>query len=179
MRASWKILAAVALLAACSTSTSDNSGTTGVGTTGGTSGGTTGATTGATTGGTTNATTGGTTNATTAGTTASGTTSGATLTVVNGCQASSYEDHTATDDSRAITPWDTSLGTKCVTIKVGQSVTWAASSGHPLEAHGGDSGNPIPSATNSTTVAFPAAGVFGFDCAFHHSLMQGAVHVVP
>ncbi len=95
---------------------------------------------------------------------------------VNGC--STFEDHTA-EASTAITPWDTSLGTKCVKIKLGHTVTWASSGAHPLEPKGGDASNPIPLTASPATVTFSTAGTFGFDCTVHHSSMQGAVQVLP
>jgi hypothetical protein len=97
---------------------------------------------------------------------------------VEGCNT--FEDHTATSDSRTISPWDPSLGKKCYTIKVGQSVTWSPSpsSANPLVATGGTKPSPILG-DNAAVVAFPNQGTYGFQCAVHLSLMHGAIQVVP
>jgi plastocyanin len=100
---------------------------------------------------------------------------------VQGCETDSFVDHTADTAVVAVTPWDlTSEQPRCVKVKVGQMVSWASSSTHPLIAHGGDSGNPIPATAQTTpqTVTFANAGTFGFWCNVHTTLMQGAVLVV-
>ena len=109
----------------------------------------------------------------------SGNDSGSSGTTVQGCGATDFEDHTAAGDTRTITPWNTSLGTKCYKIKVGQSVTWngVPTSAHPLGATtDGTQPNPI---TDVATTAFPAAGTFGWHCTIHTGLMKGAIEVVP
>lgn len=102
--------------------------------------------------------------------------------VVEGCAQGDYLD--ATGGAADVSPWDTSLGKKCLKIALGQSVTWnggaALSSSHPLEASSGDTPSPIASVDQvSPTVTFDAPGVFGFDCSIHLALMHGAVWVVP
>lgn len=97
--------------------------------------------------------------------------------VVESCKESDYVDARTDATLRTITPWDTSLGLKCLHISKGQSVTWdgVPKAAHPLEPHGsGTTPTPI---TNTGTIAFPAAGTFGFDCSNHHTLMHGAIWV--
>lgn len=97
--------------------------------------------------------------------------------VVETCKEADYVDARSDATLRTITPWDTSLGLKCVHIGKGQSVTWngVPNPAHPLEAHGsGTTPTPI---TNTGTIAFPNAGTFGYDCTNHHTLMHGAVWV--
>lgn len=106
---------------------------------------------------------------------------------VNGCTPSSYEDHTAASDPRAITfpmtdpaPYQP----PCMHIKVGQSVTWTGGNfaAHPLEPHGGDTPTPINIVADGTTpvaIPFPTAGTFGFECAEHPTTMHGAIFVSP
>ena len=108
---------------------------------------------------------------------------------VNGCAAADFaaSDHTAANDARAISFPSSGAPMQysphCMTVKVGQSVTWSGNFlAHPLEAVGGDAGNPImltSSSGGSMSVTFPAAGTFGFDCANHPTLMLGAVRVTP
>lgn len=96
--------------------------------------------------------------------------------MVEGCAFADYIDLSAPAATRTITPWDTSLGKKCIIIAKGQSVTWQGvpDPSHPLGATGGTSPNPI---TNVATTAFPSVGTYGFDCTIHHSLMHGAIWV--
>jgi plastocyanin len=108
---------------------------------------------------------------------------------VNGCTdaALAASDHTQPGDPRAITiPGPGQAPAQkvpaCMTVKVGQSVTWNGGfTSHPLEPSGGDQGSPIGLTTTGTTVsfAFSAPGTFGFHCANHPSVMLGAVRVVP
>ena len=100
--------------------------------------------------------------------------------VVEQCATADFVDDTATT-AVTVTPWDTTLGKKCIRIKAGSTVTWAASVTHPLVATTGTTPNPIPAAAATTpqTITFPAAGVYGYDCAVHLTLMHGAIWVVP
>ena len=103
--------------------------------------------------------------------------SGAAL---NGC--TTFVDHTAAADPRALT-WSLAISSspdRCMKIKVGQSVTWNGSfTTHPLHDDGGDAPNPISASTSPTgPIAFPAAGTFGYICGVHAS-MNGAILVVP
>jgi plastocyanin len=100
--------------------------------------------------------------------------------VVETCATADYVDQTATA-AVTVTPWDTTLGKKCIKVKAGSTVTWAASATHPLVATGGTTPSPIPTtaATAPQTLTFPNAGVYGFQCAVHLSLMHGAIWVVP
>lgn len=107
---------------------------------------------------------------------------------VNGCTPADFaaSDETAAAAPRAIAfPMGgapAQFTPHCMKIKVGQSVSWNGNfSAHPLEAMGGDSGNPIAQVSTGTTtsIAFPSAGTFGFDCANHPSSMFGAILVVP
>jgi plastocyanin len=95
---------------------------------------------------------------------------------VQGC--TTFVDATTDATLRTIKPWNPSLGTKCLTIKKGQSVTWEGvpTSFHPLEAAEGDTPSPI---TNTSPIAFPNEGTFGFHCTAHPSAMKGAIKVVP
>lgn len=74
---------------------------------------------------------------------------------------------------------------RCATIKVGTTVTFTgAFDKHPLEPAGGDSPNPIPlteatPAGGKLVVSFTKAGVFGYRCEFHPTVMFGAIKVVP
>lgn len=74
---------------------------------------------------------------------------------------------------------------RCVTVRVGSSVTFAGSfRQHPLQPAGGDSPNPIPFVDQEPpggklTVTMPTIGTFGFECTFHPTLMFGAIKVVP
>lgn len=73
----------------------------------------------------------------------------------------------------------------CVKVKVGSKVTFAGTfSSHPLEPAGGDNPTPIPSqstdpAGGAFTFTVATAGTFGFECAFHPTIMFGAIQVVP
>lgn len=73
----------------------------------------------------------------------------------------------------------------CATVKAGTTITFTGSfMNHPLEAAGGDTPNPIPTAeTNQpddqVVVLLPDAGTFGYQCEFHPEMMFGAVRVVP
>lgn len=101
---------------------------------------------------------------------------------VNGC--TSYADMTAggatIDGPMDFNP--VQFSPNCVQIKAGQSVTWNVDfAAHPLAASGGDSPSPIATTSSGTTVtfAFPSAGVFGYHCLAHPTIMFGAVLVVP
>jgi plastocyanin len=102
--------------------------------------------------------------------------------VVNGC--TSYTDMTANggtiEGPKDFNP--AQFSPNCVEIRAGQSVTWNVDfAAHPLAASGGDSPSPIATTSSGTTVtfAFPNAGVFGYHCLAHPTIMFGAVHVVP
>jgi plastocyanin len=103
-----------------------------------------------------------------------------TFKAVNTCTTEAMFIDATGDASKAkVTPWDETLGNKgCIKIKKGMAVTWSPtpSATHPLEAFGGDSGNPI---TLAASVTFPGEGTFGFRCGIHTTTMQGAVWVVP
>lgn len=101
--------------------------------------------------------------------------------VVNGCAEADYVDATTDATKRALDPWDTTSGKKCVKIKKGQEFKWVADlSIHPLEPFGGDSPSPITlmSVGSSITVSFNSTGTFGYHCANHPSML-GAILVVP
>lgn len=94
----------------------------------------------------------------------------------NGCQ--SFVDKTADGAVREIT-WGFSVSSTpeaCMKIKVGQTVTWKGDLGvHPLGVKGGDTPSPI---TNTASIKFDKAGLFGYVCT-SHATMLGAVQVVP
>ena len=98
--------------------------------------------------------------------------------VIQSCGFTDFVDDTAVANARAVTPWDTSLGKRCLIIKVGQTVTWspAPSATHPLAATTGTTPSPI---TNAATATFTAPGIYGFHCENHPGLMQGAIWVQP
>ncbi|MEZ4295034.1 MAG: plastocyanin/azurin family copper-binding protein [Polyangiaceae bacterium] len=168
-------------------------GTGGTGGTGGNGGGGTGGTTnptggtGGTGGATTNATAGtGGTGGSTGGT---GGTGGSTMTgaMLNGCDSTTAEDHTA-DATTTVASSGLSYSPKCIKIKAGSSVKFSSSfASHPLVggefvngAKQPDANSPIPSTNMGTeiTVTFPDAGDFGYYCDFHAgSGMVGAVFV--
>ena len=107
---------------------------------------------------------------------------------INGCDSTAFaaNDHTAAGDARAIT-FPTGLNPAqysipCMHIKVGQTVKWSGSlPSHPLEPAGGDTNSPIvfTAAGTSVSFTFPTAGVFGFECAQHPNIMNGAIQVTP
>jgi len=74
---------------------------------------------------------------------------------------------------------------RCAKVKVGTVVTFSGSfSSHPLEPRGGDTPTPIPSQTMDVAgggldVTMTTAGTYGFECAFHPTIMFGAIQVVP
>lgn len=86
-------------------------------------------------------------------------------------------------DSQRVIDWGFGVArspNRCITVKVGQSVTFLGSlSSHPLAPKGGDTPNPIPNlrSGSSVTVKFDAPGTFGYVCT-RHSSMTGAVRVV-
>ena len=99
---------------------------------------------------------------------------------VESCGAADYIDMTSATGTIAVTPWDTSLGKKCLRVKAGAKVSWAASTGHPLEATTGTTPTPLPAApgaSTATTVTFATAGVYGYQCHIHTTLMHGAIWV--
>lgn len=104
--------------------------------------------------------------------------------VVAQCQQADYQDLTGVGATRDVSPWDTSLGKRCIKIAAGQTVTWNGGNtlpaSHPLEAMSGDEPSPIASVSQSSpSVSFPTPGVYGFDCANHPTFMFGAIWVVP
>lgn len=83
--------------------------------------------------------------------------------------------------------WDQSIAvddTRCMEIKVGQTVTWGNGAGgpgdfaqHPVVPFEGDDNNPIQNMNYQTgEVVFPTAGTFGYVCGTHPA-MKGAVKV--
>lgn len=95
---------------------------------------------------------------------------------VEGCTVDQYVDVSAFAAPRVVTPWDTTLGRKCLRIAVGQTVTWspAPNAMHVLEATQGTSPTPI---VDQPTITFMGSGYFGFDCETHHELMHGGIWV--
>jgi plastocyanin len=107
---------------------------------------------------------------------------------LNGCSDATFtaNDHTAAGDPRAISfpagQAPAQYSPSCMTIKVGQTVTWSgAFSLHPLEPAGGDASTPIALSASGTSVSFTfaAPGTFGFNCANHPNVMFGAIRVAP
>jgi plastocyanin len=111
---------------------------------------------------------------------------GAAMLPFNGCTAATMMSHTDPNDARTLRGPSVMAPSQytnhCMIIKVGQSVTWeAAFNYHPLEANGGDMPSPIQGTGTGTTVTFtfPNAGLFGWDCIYHPTQMQGVIQVVP
>jgi len=100
--------------------------------------------------------------------------------LVQGCGFNEYVDATVNASLRTISPWDQTLGKKCLRIKVGQTVTWSPtpSSTHPLFASGGTMPSPITSSAQATAT-FNTAGVYGFQCGNHPTQMLGGIWVEP
>jgi plastocyanin len=105
---------------------------------------------------------------------------------LNGCTSGSYDNETGTSDDREIRfPYDSDpdpYSTRCMKIRVGQSVTWkGAFAYHPLEAFGGSTPSPITYTSTGTAKAFTftAVGVFGFHNPLAPTKMRGAIQVVP
>lgn len=99
--------------------------------------------------------------------------------VINACTM--FVDRSAAGASRTIT-WDFAVSTapeRCMTIKVGQKVTWAGVfATHPLLAGDGDKPNPVATVDQATGEGtFPKAGVYGFICGNHPSMI-GAIKVI-
>ncbi len=97
--------------------------------------------------------------------------------VINGCADTDYKA------VKTIT-WGFGLTPACVTVKVGDTVTWNGDfTAHPLDAFSGDTPNPIAGANATAAggvvaVKFTSAGTFGYHCTIHASLL-GAVRVTP
>jgi plastocyanin len=112
----------------------------------------------------------------------------------NGCTIADYEDHSGVADDRTIgiATMGLSFTPKCLTIQVGQTVTWAGSlAAHPLgpgNADHPDAGTtPSPiietSSGQSVEFTFTTAGTFPYYCEVHSfgdgMGMAGVVHVKP
>ncbi len=112
---------------------------------------------------------------------------------LNGCTVEGFVDRTAVDAERIVGfggergSGGFSFAPKCMTIAVGQQVTFeGAFSTHPLtpgvpgDTRGGSSGNPIRLTSSGTTVTvtFPRAGVFPYVCGMHGFLGMNGVVVV-
>ncbi len=115
---------------------------------------------------------------------------------VNGCAAADFVP-AAADGGVARVQYGDPIGLafspKCLSIAAGQSVTFVGDttqgsnfSVHPLRPGGangtdpGASGNPVAAQNGGSTytVAFPAAGTYGYFCQSHESMgMYGAVQV--
>ncbi len=184
-------LGTASLLAACGSSSS-GSGSTTDSTSTGSGGGSTTEGTGGTGGSDTGATTGSTSTTSTTATGTGGSTSTSTGTggtapePLNGCVASSAEDHTA--DTAVSISFGGALGfaysPPCIKVKTGTAVTFnGAFASHPLS--GGDDGtkdasSPIKETTSGSTATFTlsTAGAYGFFCEFHVGAgMKGAIFV--
>lgn len=101
--------------------------------------------------------------------------------VINSC--TKYQDHTAAGDARVVA-WDFPIAQsaeRCLTVKVGQTVTWVSEAGfstHPLKGGGGKTPNPIINVGADGKVTFTAEGTYGYNCDIHPAML-GAVRVVP
>jgi len=97
-------------------------------------------------------------------------------------------DFTAMTDVEITFPTDgapAQYTNRCAKVKVGTTVTFSGSfSSHPLEPNGGDTPTPIPADTmdvdgGGLAITMTTEGTYGFECAFHPSIMFGAIQVVP
>ena len=97
-------------------------------------------------------------------------------------------DFTAMTDVEITFPSDSAPAqytNRCAKVKVGTTVTFSGSfSNHPLEPNGGDTPTPIPADTmdvdgGGLAVTMTTEGTYGFECAFHPTIMFGAIQVVP
>jgi plastocyanin len=105
---------------------------------------------------------------------------------VNGCTAADFaaNDLSAQSNARIVTFPTTAAPAQyqpaCVTIAVGQSLTFNGSfTNHPLVQAGGDPSVFITSTSSGSTATFgfPVGGTYGFQCSNHPSVMKGAVFV--
>jgi plastocyanin len=105
---------------------------------------------------------------------------------VNGCSAADFaaNDLSAPGASRTITfPMTSAIAQyskPCITIGVGQMVTWTGDfASHPLVQAGGDPSMWIAPTGTGTTVSFgfPVTGTYGFECSAHPTVMKGAILV--
>jgi plastocyanin len=121
------------------------------------------------------------------GDTGGGGTGSGTEQAVNGCKASTAEDHTG-DATVEISGAGTAWTPDCIRIKTGTSVTFKADfTSHPLVGGVIDGSDKVPDdttpiASTSTgmeaTFTFDDAGTFGFYCDIHGTVgMKGAVIV--
>jgi plastocyanin len=103
---------------------------------------------------------------------------GTTSAAPSDCTA--YVDRTAAGADRNLN-WVLSISSnpaRCMTVQVGQTVTWSGSfSSHPLINDGGDTPNPIEGHDATGHVTFTKAGTFGYICSIH-ATMTGAIQVV-
>jgi hypothetical protein len=58
--------------------------------------------------------------------------------VVAQCQQADYQDLTGVGATRDVSPWDTSLGKRCIKIAAGQTVTWNGGNTLPATPARGD-----------------------------------------
>ncbi len=105
---------------------------------------------------------------------------------VNGCSAADFamNDLSAASAARVIAfptgAAPAQYTPACITIAVGQSVTWnGAFASHPLQQSGGDPSMWITTTNTGSTAnfSFPVGGTYGFDCQFHPTVMKGAIFV--
>jgi len=107
---------------------------------------------------------------------------GTSFNVVQDCAEADFPATAATTE-QTISPWNTTIGKKCLKIKAGTKVTWTTPAdfvNHPLIPGGGTTPTPIVRTPSGTTVSFTFAnaGNYGFRCEIHAS-MKGSIWVVP
>jgi len=100
------------------------------------------------------------------------------------CQPADFVDLTAAGADRTITYANFSVSPRCITVKAGQSVTFAAQGAisHSIAGTrlGGGAGFTISLAGNTTSArSFPAVAAFGFACNTHPGELHGGIQVVP
>jgi plastocyanin len=99
------------------------------------------------------------------------------------CQPQDFVDLTAPGADRTITYANFNPSPRCITIKVGQSVTFAAQGGvgHGIQGTrlGGGTGFNLNVPANGTAQrSFPAVAVFEFECNTHPGEPHGGIQVV-
>lgn len=115
--------------------------------------------------------------------------SGAPVATIHGCTAAMYVDRGGAGDTRTIAfggIQGSSYSPKCMTVAVGQTVTFAGPfNSHPLRGGSvagdpaGASSNPITNTDTGSdaTFTFTSPGLYPYFCQFHQPGMAGVIQV--